>query len=68
MELKHKQHHHHQVDRGGRRGRGNGVDEQLIRVLHTLLPCWVEGRRVLEPCGLLRVIEVGRLRMGRGSR
>ncbi len=30
------------------------IDEQLVRVLPALLPCWVKRRGVLEPCGLLR--------------
>ncbi|KAH9011618.1 hypothetical protein EDB84DRAFT_1539216 [Lactarius hengduanensis] len=33
--------------------RRKSVDEQLVRVLHALLPRWVKRRGVLEPGGLL---------------
>jgi hypothetical protein len=78
VELKHEQHHHHQVDRRDRRGparhlealriRGKRVDEQLIRVLDALLPRWIEGAVSLSHAVCCAVVEVVRLMMGRGSR
>ncbi len=64
VKLKHEQDHHHELDRCDHRGptqhlealwmSRKRIDEQLVQVLHALLPHWVKRCGVLKPCSLLR--------------